>query len=907
MPSNYKTVINFRDGIQVDTDDLISNNGLVGIGSTIPRQQLDVRGNVIVAGVSEFNNVKVTGVTTFFNVVNVASGSSIGIGTTVPQESFQVGVGSTGATISLGGTVIAQKFIGDGSELTGIPASVWVNPGAGNTIYSTKIVGIGTTLTRDSAGFGVGYEIYMDPVSGVGTFEGIVTKNITVTNSTGAGQGNVNADVGTFSTVTATTNIIAPTFIGTVTNATRSVVAAGLTDSPNVAVNYINGVGGTFTGITSFQTLRISGGVIGEAGVITATTFSGSATTAQNAAVAYGIAGDPDIQVDKLTVNGTTPTTIKGTGVSTIGSVLNVGEFLGVGNTTAASGQAGGFIGTVRISEGDLILGGSISIGGSLVGTVPLGGTQEINELIVGAGLSVAGVSTFTGSVTGGADFNVSGTVVGNELEADDSILAGGGITCGSGIVAGTTVAGSSISVLNGGGIIIGSGITMNGAIEGVTDIVMNGNLSGMSSIAASGEITGVTDISASGQLSGITTIAMAGAGEFSGVNRITGIGSIVGNGQFVTTSIISAGHLRGELIDQTPAGIATLGTVNCSVLNVNTGGKFDFNNATGIVSCVSINAPEGLSTFANVRVTNGADTYMFARYIGFNTSTPKITDGVELNGAAAELFLNDETLGVGIGSTAGDRGGDVRFHHGYVRSQAGLIENSTSIFECGNIGIGTTSVNVSTNGVESVNIYRNVNFHGNNTGVAGTAGIGTNIVQVGFNTSQPGGALDMRYAGGPVCLPIATGDQDGSGMSYFHTEGDHTGNLWFSKEDMQLKIGLGNGSAAYAGIKTDSYRKDVFSYAAKRGFTGPIITSQADRDTNVNIIPDVPIEEPVGWNTSNVIYYTPTNQFQHRTAEGSWISQVGSATTGVEIIIDGTTAILNVAGIGSVSLGTLS
>ena len=50
MPSNYKTVINFRDGIQVDTDDLISNNGLVGIGSTIPRQQLDVRGNVIVDG-----------------------------------------------------------------------------------------------------------------------------------------------------------------------------------------------------------------------------------------------------------------------------------------------------------------------------------------------------------------------------------------------------------------------------------------------------------------------------------------------------------------------------------------------------------------------------------------------------------------------------------------------------------------------------------------------------------------------------------------------------------------------------------------------------------------------------------------------------------------------------------------
>ena len=72
MPSNYKTVINFRDGIQVDTDDLISNNGLVGIGSTIPRQQLDVRGNVIVSENSEFNNVKVTGITSFQNDVLLA-------------------------------------------------------------------------------------------------------------------------------------------------------------------------------------------------------------------------------------------------------------------------------------------------------------------------------------------------------------------------------------------------------------------------------------------------------------------------------------------------------------------------------------------------------------------------------------------------------------------------------------------------------------------------------------------------------------------------------------------------------------------------------------------------------------------------------------------------------------------
>ena len=117
MPSNYKTVINFRDGIQVDTDDLISNNGLVGIGSTIPRQQLDVRGNIIVDENTELNNLKVTGVTTFFNVVNVASGSSVGIGTTIPEAAFQVGIGSTGFTVTEEGDVVGKSFTGDDLDI----------------------------------------------------------------------------------------------------------------------------------------------------------------------------------------------------------------------------------------------------------------------------------------------------------------------------------------------------------------------------------------------------------------------------------------------------------------------------------------------------------------------------------------------------------------------------------------------------------------------------------------------------------------------------------------------------------------------------------------------------------------------------------------------------------------------
>ena len=88
---------------------------------------------------------------------------------------------------------------------------------------------------------------------------------------------------------------------------------------------------------------------------------------------------------------------------------------------------------------------------------------------------------------------------------------------------------------------------------------------------------------------------------------------------------------------------------------------------------------------------------------------------------------------------------------------------------------------------------------------------------------------------------------------------------------------------------------------------SGPIINNEALRDTDPDIVPSQPAEEAVGWNTSNVVYNSSVNQFQYRTSDSKWKTQVSSAQTGTELIINGTTAILNVAGVGSISLGTLS
>ena len=853
MPSNYKTVINFRDGIQVDTDDLISNNGLVGIGSTIPRQQLDVRGNIIVSENSEFNNVKVTGITSFQNDVAVSSGSSVGIGTSVPEAAFQVGIGTTGFTVDEQGNVTAVEYFGSGANLTNIPASVWTNPGAGNTIFTLKDVGIGTEQPRNGADFGVGYEILMDAESGIGTFEGIVTKNITVLNQTGAGQGNVEAEVGTFSTITATSNITG-SLIGNADTATLATNAQGLTDVPAIIVSSIVSGGGTFSNLTEFESIQVSGGITASNGIVTATTFSGTATTSLNAAIAYGIGGDPDIQVDSVDINGTAPTFLRGAGVSTVGEDLRVGNFLGVGDTVSAVGDAGGFIGTVRVHNGDLILGGSISIGGSLVGTVELGSTQNINVLNVGAGLSVAGISTFQGTVTGGADFNVTGTVTAGELDATDSSNIGGGQTIGSGLVVGNTVAGSDIRVLNGGGLIIGSGITMNGSITGADGITATGAISG-------GNITGANIVGTNLNVAGISTLGSANCSNLSiaGGLNVTGIGTI------------STGQIK-------------------------------IDGLTGVVSAVGYRA-SGVSTFTDLLISGGQNTRMFSQYVGVNTGVRKITDGVEIYRTQSELFMDAYSQGIGIGTTSGDRLMNSKFYVGYGRNGNALLD-SVSIFESGSIGIGTTAVEATSQGVEGVDIYRNIRLFGNHTGMGGTVGVATNVIQVGFNTTQPGGALDMRSAGAPLCLPVCEGNTDNSGMSFFHSDGDHTGNIWFSKHDMKLRVAMGQGSANFIGMVSETYGKTLNDWMAIRGFKGPIFESEQSK---TNQTPTFPVDEPVGWTTSNMGYFSPTHQIQVYCADDQWRSLVGSATTGYEIITVGNTAVLNLVGVGSIVLGSFS
>ena len=154
--ANFSKSFNFRNGLQVDDDKLIvkPNTGLVGIGSTIPTEVLDVKGNI-----------KSSGIVTSPNIV---AGTGITVGTGVNQISID------GVT----GFVTAKNYFGDGSTLTNVVAIATAGfKELSGTLSTSFSVGIGSLNTGSG---GVFPDSTLDVlgdmrVTGPSTFIGITT------------------------------------------------------------------------------------------------------------------------------------------------------------------------------------------------------------------------------------------------------------------------------------------------------------------------------------------------------------------------------------------------------------------------------------------------------------------------------------------------------------------------------------------------------------------------------------------------------------------------------------------------------------------------------------------------------------------------------------------------------------
>ena len=273
--ANIKKNFNFRNGVQVDDDNLlVTATGLVGIGTTVPTEALDVRGNVKIVGDATITNATV-GILTLTEVV--------------PTQIIGAGVSIKSGIITAQGAGIVT-FYGDARFLQGMPTSQWEDTNAGlgvSSIYNTGgTVGIATTNPQFAfqvgenpnqiggvSGRGVGISsvgninasgiisatTFKGSLSGdvVGNVTGAATR-VTLTNQVGDSSCNVlfaQSATGnqlpqtnpnfTFDATNAT--LTATNFVGNLTG-NISGTAANLSGTPNILINNLN-----VSGISTFN------------------------------------------------------------------------------------------------------------------------------------------------------------------------------------------------------------------------------------------------------------------------------------------------------------------------------------------------------------------------------------------------------------------------------------------------------------------------------------------------------------------------------------------------------------------------------------------------------------------------------------------------------------------------------
>ena len=299
---NYNKSFNFRNGVQVDNDNFIVNpNGLVGIGTSIPREFLDVHGTAKVTGLVTATNLTITGVSTFYSNVKVGSGITLNAST---------------------GIVSATAFYGSAVGLTSIYAIAvdgwYISAG---TISTTSKVGIGTDIPNYSL------QVGQDPITGNGLSIDALTGNVNITgiltapSFAGNLTGNVNSiGISTFSTLKVGTGV---TINGGIVTATSFV--GNLTGTASTTTNIPNLTGA----ITSNNT----------------TTSLGSFTSSQLAAA---LSDETGSGANVFATSPTLVTPVLGSATAT-SIVVGSGVTINSGGITASAGivTASGFVGTL--------------------------------------------------------------------------------------------------------------------------------------------------------------------------------------------------------------------------------------------------------------------------------------------------------------------------------------------------------------------------------------------------------------------------------------------------------------------------------------------------------------------------------------------------------------------------------
>ena len=607
--ANIKKTFNFRNGVQVDDDNLIVNaTGLVGIGTTIPTQALDVRGKIVSlydANIPNSGELNVTSgiitnltVTGNFNVGNNNySGGTVGEGIVVGNPA-----GVVTATNPSTGIV---TYYGDGRYLQGLPTSQWADKDAGLgflSIYNAGNVGVATDDPRFAlqiggtnnpqnfqGGIGIGSEgsLVATGIVTAGTFSGPLSGDVTGT-LTGSVAGNINSGISTITQIKST-------------NVDVSGVVTATTFDGDLAGNIVSGI--STVGLLSATDVVVSG-------AITATTFSGDFSGNVNSGIAtFTTLSVTNINSDPagIATLGRVTSSTSNIGIATV-STLNVGEKLGIG---------------IQVPTNDLQI---LNTG---IATVNIKGSQAL--LSIGQEFTpTAGVAQSTGVFRYGYDDKSLDIINTDSGDLTNYIHFGSQTGINTGSFKWNHRTNNNIMTLTYDGKL---GINKETPLHAL-DVVGTTRLTGDATVAGNLNVTG--GITGSLNIDTITTNinTTSGVSTFNSVkiSRFCGVSTVAIGTEFDNV-------VTGTAIDaqtgNTLLGNVGLGTTGVSQrLNV-AGGAWFSNLGLGTVTPTSDHPTLPLQF----------DTTVYGHAVGFNTSTVTF-----FNGSSVRI---EDTGGVGVGTTS--------------------------------------------------------------------------------------------------------------------------------------------------------------------------------------------------------------------------------------------------------------
>ena len=637
--ADIRKTFNFRDGVQVDDEVLVVRGNRVGLGTTNPDQLLDVRGNTNITGITSTALFNVTGVGTFGGVKvgsNITLDSSSGV---VTATSYK-GDGSTLSNLPT-------------SQWTD------VNPGSGVTpIYVDGSVGVGTTNPENpfqvggnpNDGIGVGFS-----TSGNIKASGIITASSFVGNLTGNVVGNVTGNLtGTASTATlantATVAVNAQGLTGSpsisVSNITAlgNVNVSGVSTLPNLVTTDLDTV--TLKG---FNSLRAPHGT---------TTTIAVTVAAKTAAHRYNGSGSSNgfkldgVEAPYLTLTpgrtyrfDVSDGTNSGHPLRFYYDVDKTTQYTTGVTVSGNSGASGSYVDLLVTDTTPSVLhyqcsshakmGNSVQTGSNILDT-------EHNSTVRGSLTATSLVGDLTGNVTGNVTGNLTGTAV-------TSTTFFGNLT-GTGITA-TTFTGSLVGNVTGNvtGAINSVGVSTIGRFIS-TDI----SISGVSTFT--GNIDANADLDVDGHteldqlnVSGIGTLTRSFATDLSvsGVSTLTG--NLIANGNIDLAGTLDVDGTT-ELDDVNVSAGATFAG------NIDANGNLDVAGSSTFTGAIDAN---GGASIDNIQIgvsgNNEIDTSSGNLTIDSDGGLTIIDDNLKILGSTTAGIVTATSLGIGIDSANAD------------------------------------------------------------------------------------------------------------------------------------------------------------------------------------------------------------------------------------------------------------